>query len=65
MIDSKILSDALCNAHYSGLGIHPHANNRYRGIEGRNGVACDYCQKLAERAIVEYQRIRAGLKLTR
>lgn len=35
--------------------------NRYRGFEGKNGVACDLCRARAERIWADYQRILAKL----
>jgi hypothetical protein len=34
-----------------------HVRNRYRGIEGKNGVCCEACKGEAYVLWVEYQRI--------
>lgn len=44
----RVLADALCNV-YHATHPHPdpHAENRYRGVEGINGVACDQHEREA------------------
>jgi len=62
----RILADALCNAHWTGSGMHPHALRRKRGYEGKDkGIACASCDTLAEKTLLEYERITQQLRAQR
>lgn len=64
----QAFADALCNDHQRLLGKHyfiaeaaEHGHRRYRGVEGKNGVACDECRAMAAILWADYRRILESL----
>lgn len=63
MLHQQALADAICNVQKTPAGTrYLHAPFRYRGVAGKNGVACDYCLDVAKLAILEYQKILDSLE---
>ena len=70
----QAFADAVCNTHdkeirYAGIDegvrvelLGRHQSGRYRGFEGRNGVACDACRARAEKIWYDYVRIASSLR---
>lgn len=58
MIRFMLLADAICASKWKGdTELHPHAGQRYRGMEGSNGAACDECRAEARAVLRHMERI--------
>ena len=60
----QAFADAVCNMRRRTVRYldpevaEDHERQRYRGIEGRNGVACDQCKRRAQELWAEWHRIQ-------